>query len=1563
MWNDEKKNSEIPNAYYSLYNNNYLANCYKYMIRAKSVHFIVTLVEILLNILEELFIAFKEFNAENNFQKNFLGVLAFIPEQIKELSMMIRIIIILLYLIVFDGIYYFLGKIKCKKDYKHFSILYNVIELFFFRISMILFLNIFCSLSYYYFVLFFILSLFHLYITTYHFLYNHLYIFVPFFIEYPYDEFSSIFDLLLLSIKILLSIMGNSKNFHVIHFLYIITFIFQIIICIYFIYYLINRSYLFMKNLFLNKTKVALFLIQTSILLFVELIGKKSIFNISFIFILIFLFLIILLYINLLYNPINYIRIKKETPNENMYFYFYLLSSETHPFLIIEKNISIHYEVCGICNLCIKFKKYLKKNKDLIEIEESMNYISRIKPKKKDKLINEFFNILYEGNNKYFFLIKELMITYKEKTNGLLDNNSYFYINLSFLIFSELKNKNYILALNIKILLDYINNTNKFLDIHEEQILQITLCNKFLSLVNSTLTQIKAIMKTEENKAIKFFNLSKSLKYMKDIKYKEILFNHKHDDISNSKNLIYLCALLYEEIFNTILNTNQIPLRENYQLIEDLIYTNKIEKIISLALDLNNKECKIIRAGRDLYSYKDINLFDLIPLIFKDHFEKTFIKKIIDNFNFNYSEEYKEKKFATNSYLKVFDDRHEKIFQRSTIRRDTFKKNYLKKEFMEFKMIISEEILDKVFYKLLTLKLTPLFNNNYNSCYILLDGSFKLGINNIITLQDIRDQLDKDQKIISVSKPELEYPPEIYSMKFQKYIFSLEKKNYKLSKIFDFVLGSKIFSIYSIFQKDKDFSKKPKRSSFCERETIKFKITSKITKNDESIKEKINAKKLEQFIEDNASVQSQKTLFNTTNVGAGFNIKIRKKQDVYRDSKLYKIEKILYLMIPIIIIFSIIEIYHLSSLKNGDYTNNYSLVYFSEFYKLYFQLFSSILSVVCIKYESGCVSIMKLYLDKNPGLENYFNFTQYFYGESQVLMKKMLLKKNNLVNLHTNIGKKNYEKIFEQKVNYTRISKEYTNNGEINLVLMKVNMIFTEAILIAINSFQILTNNTINEEIYLLNKKEKPFLYFDNYENNYGKNIKDISDFQKEFYEMILNYKIFWEQFRYVYYKLLDALSIQTINIKFYIYFYFNLSYVLIVFIMIMLYIYMYCFELLVVKMLNYVNMLINNNYENFNFYKEFSKKIENLNNILKIYDEDPIKSIQNLITSYNKYDKYLSNKKRNLFFDINKKGNKKPLIYKKPKNILDEVPEHLKIIKKCDINNLYITYHYYLLFVFLCLFIIVSYIPLYLMWEKYYLIKDNLYSLLKKDTELEISFYKAINIYNLMIFDNCTLDDLAKDIFYDINYVKKDRTNLIKSLYDDLYLVFNYEIEIRILVSKFASGFPYFFFACDNMYSMESDYIEELEKNSEIKKIGKLYDKLLTTCTKSGLDFNHDIANAFANHHQAVIYAVTLINDFSYSSLIAHLKKGIFGQIYLNFNLILNFITDIINVKLHKVEYDNLLGVLTKYLITTIIILVFMYVGVLSTVIFVYVSKLKKSCEQIILLKQVFKLCEVNEQ
>ena len=398
------------------------------------------------------------------------------------------------------------------------------------------------------------------------------------------------------------------------------------------------------------------------------------------------------------------------------------------------------------------------------------------------------------------------------------------------------------------------------------------------------------------------------------------------------------------------------------------------------------------------------------------------------------------------------------------------------------------------------------------------------------------------------------------------------------------------------------------------------------------------------------------------------------------------------------------------------------------------------------------------------------------------------------------------------------------------------------------------------------------------------------------------------------------------------------------------------------VHILNYANMVINAKDSEFNFFEEFSKKINNLNIILNIYKENPIKSINKLIVSYNKYEKYLSSKKKNKIYELNKGKQNMPK-KNNVKEIFISMPKHLKIINKKHITDLHITFKYYLLFLIIIICVVISYIILFFMWNRYYTIKDNLYSLLKKDSELEISFYKAMNIYYLIIFDNCTTEDLAQDIFYEENNKINNGIQLVNSFYDDLYLVFNYELEVRILVSIFASGFPYFHFSCDNLYYMENDYLEKLKLNPVIKHMDNIEEKILKICQGTGLDFNNEIAIAFANHYQNVIHAVNIINDFSYDGLIRHLKIGLLGKTFLNFNLILNYITDIINVKLHKVEYDNLLNVLTRYLFTTISILVVIYFVVNSLIIIVFIWQLKKLCQQIILLKQVFQLREVIEQ
>ena len=65
-------------------------------------------------------------------------------------------------------------------------------------------------------------------------------------------------------------------------------------------------------------------------------------------------------------------------------------------------------------------------------------------------------------------------------------------------------------------------------------------------------------------------------------------------------------------------------------------------------------------------------------------------------------------------------------------------------------------------------------------------------------------------------------------------------------------------------------------------------------------------------------------------------------------------------------------------------------------------------------------------------------------------------------------------------------------------------------------------------------------------------------------------------------------------------------------------------FEHLIAKIINYINMIINIKEDSFNFNEEFSKKIKNLEIILNIFEENPINAVHNLISSYNRDNKYM---------------------------------------------------------------------------------------------------------------------------------------------------------------------------------------------------------------------------------------------------------------------------------------------------------------------------------------------------
>ena len=215
------------------------------------------------------------------------------------------------------------------------------------------------------------------------------------------------------------------------------------------------------------------------------------------------------------------------------------------------------------------------------------------------------------------------------------------------------------------------------------------------------------------------------------------------------------------------------------------------------------------------------------------------------------------------------------------------------------------------------------------------------------------------------------------------------------------------------------------------------------------------------------------------------------------------------------------------------------------------------------------------------------------------------------------------------------------------------------------------------------------------------------------------------------------------------------------------------------------------------------------------------------------------------------------------------------------------------------------------------------------------------MNLYDLIIFNNLTIEELSTDVFYSPEKKIYNKATLLNSFYDDLHIAFNYEAEIKILRKNFKS-FPFFNFTCENLYELNSNYIFELANYSFFKNISDVKNQLKQICNLSRLAEYNDMNAVFQSHYQEIKNSIVFIVDNSLQGLINHLNEGKLGKVSLHFNCIL---------------------LLKENLSTTLIVTIFLYVILIILVRLFYIRKLKKYCNQVILLKKVFQISEIQEQ
>ena len=1565
---------DIKYIHNKIISNNYLSNCYRNLTRSKIVHFIFILIETTLNILNILNIILNGYY-RNTTSFTYIAPLALI---FKYFSQTTKLVIIIFFVLIFDSIHIILNFKDFKKKKIYNKILINFLELLHFRVLFLPLLHLFFSLDddKILIALFFIAV--HIYLTINNFLYCHLYYFVPIFIEYPYDAFSSLYDIILVYFKIVSSLSYYSINSYSGKYWFIVLLLSKIFFCAFFLEKAINHSYLLMKNTFLNKVKLSAVWIETIIMISALIIGQIEIQSVFFVLVVICVFLIVVVYILLLYNPYNFIHIETHTLNENIYFYFYILSNENSLDFLFEAKIRQHLDKCGHCFICKKFVNYLVKNHRLSDEEEKMylNIESNINEESTEteyynkSQLNDLFDVIYDGTKNYFYIIKQISDNYKSKSKQFVNNNfEYYFINLSFLIYSDYTKYNINLSLNEKIILEEISKHLEIFD-HQMKITQLLLCNKYIDTCKNVIHKIRDILNSEQNilRAIKLIELSFLLVELKDKKYRYNLFSTKFENITNAKNLILICSILFEELFNTTLSNTQVPIRNNPQIIEDVSINNKNDKKISLALILNKKECKIIRAGKGLSSFVNENLFELFPIEFKQYQIDLFTQSVLNNFDYNILEKEKEKNkdFTSNlgyssfTQIKKRNKGITRLVSSSTLKLININphKNKIinRKEYIKIEIIICQNIFSRIYYQLVTLKLTPLFNTD-NNYFILLDGVNYIHKHSVITLVDQEQNHFAEENIFSISEPRLELETEIFPITLKRYKKWLYDQGFTLSKVFSFNIYSKFYYIYMVLSRNKDFKRKVDKNSMSFIGEAKIMEVEEVEReksfNKNSHKEKVN------YREDTASFFSQQLLNSIDKGMINVGFKNKKIEESYNHAGFDKIRKIAYLVIAINIIFIIIEYINLISLKKEIESSSVTFHEFREFYKLYFQLFSMTLSIACVEEDSSnCNSVISFYAEKyfEEHPRDKFDIMSFLRLQNFQLSKDLMDKRYIFNNIYKNIGEEKYNDIFRKYVTYLSINKTLDNES-LKYEILERKEIFTELLLIMCNNFKFISEkNNISSIIYILNGTDTPF---SNLDNGIIHEETDNNIFQQFIYELIINHKTFSHEMENINLNFEQMLSRRYQKLKVSIYIYLNINLVIIIIIEIIILIYIGYFEKILIIILNIINMNLNNKIDDFKFNEMFSKKIDNLESIINLYNESPKQPLQNLTDIYNNYQQFLIIKKKKEAREAEKRGYRMKYEQKIDMDETEEVPKSQRILNKKNVRQLKILGRY--LITYLILIIIATFIYIFSMlyWDNYFNKQNNLTKLLAKNINLETSIYRAINLYYMMVFNNMTLK-FSTYVFYPDIYNELEYLSIFKYFYSSLKLGFNNKIEIEELGNIYKNFGNVEKFTCRDLYEEEGKrminlYINQINSNDDIQR------KLTSMCINFvGMDSDKYLY-LIENHFQCIKNGIIDLVDFSNEGIISHIKRGSLGRISLFFNTIMTFLINILYNKRHKIAIDRTIKLLETRLEVTVVLYILYDLVLTIIIIFFFISKIKKYCNQIILLKNIFQLTKVE--
>ena len=469
------------------------------------------------------------------------------------------------------------------------------------------------------------------------------------------------------------------------------------------------------------------------------------------------------------------------------------------------------------------------------------------------------------------------------------------------------------------------------------------------------------------------------------------------------------------------------------------------------------------------------------------------------------------------------------------------------------------------------------------------------------------------------------------------------------------------------------------------------------------------------------------------------------------------------------IICLIIELNHNSKIIkiNNIYTNLRSAN------RMYYILISGLMSIVCFGDSDienySCRNYYKEYSDVQKEQFNFtFNIFDYIIYENIYKLNEMIQRIQTLKIHIYELNDYNTKEAYQQLFIYKSIS---IIDEKIKVIEQEIS--FNNGIEIIINA----VNIVLQDDIYF----ERPIYFFTgvpNYDFSNLRYLKNMTDSQIQFYNIIINYINYLKTWKYIKLSMYNNIHHKIISFDKISNYFMIISFLLHIWLGLLLMYYLYSFlNLFILRIDKIIKKLKKEKHKEF-----FKKKINLLKTLSLLYKKNPNIIMKDINTIYKKYMKEkIKTKQLN-----NQSQSTISFKTKKKKDKLFKFTTYFKILSHYFIYNIYIILYYIFIFILFML-----------LWSSRIRVTNNIVQIIKDVDYAESAGFNGLSLLQLMYFANQTETNLGM-------LLQNETNNYLSNLFVDAFNTFYiYNKRSKGLIPPISY---YFEPNCKNFYENSND-------------------------------------------------------------------------------------------------------------------------------------------------------------